>query len=135
VRRITELVLLVCGLCSVGMCQYATVFSSYYGNKRYDFPITPERLAKSPPWLEEQPNPPLPARSALATAVGYLGTLFPDAGRWKPAAITLVPVRDRWVYSIEFNEPSRSGCAECFSTSFRVVVMMDGAAVTAVQPM
>src|SRR6476620_3350843 len=78
------------------MCQYATVFSSYYGDKRYDFPITPERLAKSPPWLEEQPNPPLPARSALATALGYLGTLFPDAGRWKPAAITLVPVRDRW---------------------------------------
>jgi hypothetical protein len=47
VRRITELILIVCSLCGVGMCQYAAVFSSYYGDKRYDFPITPESLAKS----------------------------------------------------------------------------------------
>ena len=133
-RRITELILIVCSLCGVGMCQYAAVFSSYYGNKRYDFPITPERLAKSPPWLEDQPNPPLSARSAQATAVGYLRKLFPDAGQWKPGTIALIPVLDRWVYSIEFTEPPRSGCADCFSAPFRLVVMMDGTAVTASVP-
>ena len=51
------------------MCaQYTTVFISYNGDKRYDFPITPERLAKSPPWLEEQPNRPLPARRVSGDA-------------------------------------------------------------------
>jgi len=42
------------------------VFSSYYGDKRYDFRITPEQLAKTPAWLQDQPNPPLSARRALA---------------------------------------------------------------------
>ena len=134
-RRIAALVLIVCGMCGSGMCQYSAVFSSYHNDKRYDFRITPEQLAKTPAWLEDQPNPPLPARRALAIAVAYLGNLFVDADEWRRSAIALVPVGDRWVYSIEFTEPPRSGCADCLSTPFRVVVMMDGVAVsTSVSP-
>ena len=41
-RRIAELILIACSLCGIGICRYAAVFSSYYGDKGYDFPITPE---------------------------------------------------------------------------------------------
>jgi len=130
-RRIALLIFIVCGMYGTGMCQYAAVFSSYHGNKRYDFPITREQLAKTPAWLEDQPNPPLPPRRAVIVAFAYLGTLFADAGEWRLGTIALIPVRDRWVYSIEFTEPRRSGCADCFSSPFRVLVMMDGTAVSA----
>jgi hypothetical protein len=54
-----------------------TVFISYNGDKRYDFPITPERLAKSPRGWRSN-------RIVRFLPEGYLGTVFPDAGRWKP---------------------------------------------------
>jgi hypothetical protein len=113
------------------VCQYSAEFSSYHGGMRYDFRITPERLAKTPAWLEDEPNPPLPARRAQAIAVAYLGRLFANAADWGRGTIALVGVRDRWVYVIEFTEPPPEGCADCLSTPFRVVVMMDGVAVAA----
>ena len=128
-RQIALLIFIVCSIYGTGLCQYAAVFSSYHGNKRYDFRITREQLAKSPAWLEDQPNPPLPPRRAVIVAFAHLGTLFADAGEWRRGTIALIPVGDRWVYSIEFTEPPRSGCADCFSSSFRVIVMMDGTAV------
>ena len=53
-RQIAALVLILCGLCGSGMCQYSAVFSSYHGDKRFDFRITPEQLAKTPAWLGNQ---------------------------------------------------------------------------------
>lgn len=130
-KRIAALVLIVGGLCGSGMCQYSAEFSSYRGDIRYDFRITPEQLANTPAWTEDQLNPPLPARQAQAIAVAYLGKLFADGERWRRGAIALVPVNDRWVYTIEFTEPPKSGCWDCLSTPFRVVVLMDGALVSA----
>ena len=130
-KRIAPFVLIVCALCGSGMCQDSAVFSSYYGERRYDFHIKREQLAKTPAWLEDQPNPPLPPRRAVVIAVAYLGTLFPNAEEWKRGIIALVPVGDRWVYSIEFTEPPKSGCADCLSSPFRIVVTMDGMAVSA----
>jgi hypothetical protein len=77
VKRIAALVLFVCGLCGSGVCQYTAAFSSYHGDKVYDFRITPGQLAMTPAWLEDEPNPPLPARRAQVIAVAYLGELLP----------------------------------------------------------
>ena len=130
-KRIAALVLIVGGLCGSGMCQYSAEFSSCRGDIRYDFRITLEQLANTPAWLEDQSNPPLPARQAQTIAVGYLGKLFADGEQWRCGAIALVPVNDRWVYTIEFTEPPKSGCGDCLSTLFRIVVLMDGTVVSA----
>lgn len=106
-KRIATLVLIVCCLCASGVCQYSAEFSNYRGGMRYDFRITLEQLAKTPAWLEDQPNPPLPARRAQAIALAHLRQLFVDSSKWTLNSIALVPVRDRWVYVIEFIEPPR----------------------------
>ena len=130
-KRVATLVLMIGSLCGSALCQYCAEFSSYHSGNRYDFRITPERLSNTPAWLEGQPNPPLSARRAKDIAAGYLSTLFNDANEWSIGGIELVPVRDRWVYSIEFTEPRQSGCYDCLTTPFRVVVLMDGVAVAA----
>lgn len=72
--------LVFCGLCCSGMCESTSaVFYSYHDGKRYDFSVTPELLANSPRWLEDQLDPPLPVRQAIAAAGAYLAKLFPDA--------------------------------------------------------
>jgi hypothetical protein len=130
-QRLAALVLLVGGLCGTSMCQYSAEFSSYRGDMRYDFRITPEQLANTPAWLEDQPNPPLSPRRAREIAVVSLETLFADGAQWRRSAIALVPVNDRWVYTIEFTEPLKGECTDCLSTPFIVVVLMDGTAVSA----
>ena len=96
---------MVGSLCGSALCQYSAQFSSYHSGNRYDFLITPERLSNTPAWIKGQPNPPLAARRAKDIAAGYLGKLFDDANEWSLREIALVPVRDRWVYLIEFTEP------------------------------
>lgn len=45
--------------------------------------------------------------------------------------VALMPVGDQWVYSIEYSEPPKNGCADCSSTPFQIIVTMDGVAVPA----
>ena len=130
-KRIAILTLIVASLCGSGLCQYSAEFSSYYSGNRYDFRITPERLLSTPAWLEGEPNPPLSARSAKDIAAAYLNELFRDASGWRVGEISLFPVADRWVYLISFDSPRRAGCQDCMSTPFKIVVLMDGIAVTA----
>lgn len=129
-KQIAALVLIIVGLCGSSLCQYTAEFSSYRGDKRYDFRITHGQLARTPEWSEGQPDPPLPARRAQSIAAAYLRELFADADEWRHGSIALVPLNERWVYTVEFIEPP-ANCADCMSTPFRVVVLMDGTVVSA----
>jgi hypothetical protein len=120
------------GLCQIAMCQNIAEFSSYHAGKRYDFRITLDGLSKSPVWLDDAANPPLSPRQASAVASDYLKTLFSDAENWRVSKISLQPIRDRWVYTVEFIAPLPPGYADYLSSPFNVVVTMNGLAVPAV---
>ena len=130
-RRIATLALIVVTFCGTALCQYSAEFSSYYSGKRYDFRITPDQLASTPVWLDGEPNPPLSARSAKDTAVIYMSDLFSDGSGWRVGEIALHPIAERWVYLISFDPPLPPGCADCLSSPFKIVVLMNGVAVTA----
>jgi hypothetical protein len=121
----------MCGLSASALCQNAAVFSSYQRENRYDFNVTPDQLEKTLAWQDSDPNPTLSVRQAKLVGTEYLKQLFDDADKWTLNAITLHPLRDRWVYTISFTEPPPPGCMDCFSIPFNVVVTMDGFAVPA----
>ena len=131
-RRIATFVLMVGTLCGSAQCQYSAEFSSYFSGNSYDFRPTHEQLANSPAWLEDEPNPPLPPRTAKNAALTYLRTLFDNASTWRVNEIKLVPLVERWVYVVSFTPPLPRDCQDCMTTLFGVVVTMDGNAVPAV---
>ena len=131
-RQIAVLALMVGSLCGTALCQYSAEFSSYYSGNRYDFRLTQEQLSNTPAWLEDEPNPPLSARTAKSAALTYLGTLFDNASTWRVNEIKLVPLTERWVYVVSFTPPLPRDCQDCLTALFSVVVTMDGNAVTAV---
>src|ERR1700746_1000696 len=129
-NRIVMLVVIVAGLSGSAFCQYAAEFNSYHSGKRYDFRITRQQLLSSPPWLDGEPDPPLPARNAEDTAAAYLSQLFKNASDWNVSEIALSRVAERWVYLVSFDPPQPAGCMDCMSTPSKIVVLMDGVAVT-----
>jgi hypothetical protein len=130
-KRIAMLALMFAILSGSALCQYSAEFSSYYLGKRYDFRTTPEQLSSTPAWLDGEPNPPLSARAAKDIAAVYLSDLFKNASAWRVGEIALYPVAERWVYLISFDPPLPSGCNDCMSTPFKIVVLMNGVAVQA----
>ena len=130
-KQIVMLAVMIASLSGNALCQYVAEFNSYYSGKRYDFRITSERLLITPPWLDGEPDPPLSARSAKDIAAVYLSDLFKNASAWRAGEIALYPVAERWVYLISFDPPLPPGCLDCMSTPFKIVVLMDGMAVTA----
>lgn len=130
-RRIFTSWLLLCGLCVVCAAQSPASFFSYHDGKRFEFEVTSEQLANSPPWVEGQDNPPLPPRRAFEVASAYLRKLMPDAEKWQRRELRLVPVREKWVYVVEFTEPPPGNMAEHLSAPFGVVVLMSGEALEA----
>jgi hypothetical protein len=130
-KQIMMFAVMVASLSGTALCQYAAEFNSYHSGKRYDFRITHERLLSTPPWLDGEPDPPLSARSAKDIAAVYLGHLFKHADEWSVREIALSRVAERWVYLISFDPPVPPGRAEFTFTVFKIVVLMDGVAVTA----
>jgi hypothetical protein len=70
-------------LCGTAMSQQAAEFSSYYSGNRYDFRLTHKQLLNTPAWLEDEPNPPLSARTAQGAVLSYLRILFDNASAWR----------------------------------------------------
>ena len=113
---------LLCCLCPVANAQdYAAKFSGFHDGKQFEFIVTSEHLDKSPEWLSEQENPPLPARRALAIAADYLPHLVTNAEKWKSREVRLYPVRNKWVYVVSFSEQK-----EGLQAGFVIVVLMNG---------
>jgi hypothetical protein len=125
-KFVAALVAVVCGLCSTAACQYAAVFSSYHAGKRYDFRLTHEQISKTPRWSDDAPNPPLSLKDAKSIGGASLKKIVGDAGKWRFDSISVVPVADRWVFLIAFEELLPPGCVDCFGSPFKVVVTMDG---------
>jgi len=132
VTRIAALALIIGTLCGTTISQQAAEFSSYYSRSRYDFRLTHKQLLNTPAWLEDEPNPPLSPRTAQSAALRYLRTLFDDASAWRLEEIQLVSLSERWVYVVSFTPPPPPNCYDCLASPFRIVVTMDGNAVTAV---
>src|SRR5215831_3659446 len=102
---IAAMFLVAGSLCVAALSQdSAAVFSSYHAEKRYDFRVSRDEIARAPKWTDDQPNPPLPARRADAIATDYMRELFPDdVDQWRRGKIVLVPVAGNWVYVVEFH--------------------------------
>jgi len=61
-QRLLTTGLLLCSFCVVCTAQSPATFFSYHDGKRLEFAVTTEQLANSPAWVDEQDDPPLPAR-------------------------------------------------------------------------
>ena len=130
--RIAALALMIGALCGTALPQQAAEFSSYYSGNRYDFRLTHKQLLNTPAWLEDEPNPPLPPRTAQTAALNHLRTLFDDASAWRLEEIKLVPLSERWVYVVSFTPPPPPNVSDYMTAPFSIVVTMDGNAVIAV---
>lgn len=123
-RRLLLSFLLAC-FCNAAHAQdYVAKFYGEHDGKQFEFTVTTRLLENCPEWLSEQENPPLSARRALAIASDYLPRLVTNAEAWKAGDIRLRPVRDKWVYVVEFSE-RREGV----KTPFSIVVLMNGEVV------
>ena len=123
-RQLFLLFLLGC-LCTVAHAQdYVAKFNGFHDGKEFEFTVTSELLKNCPEWTAEQDNPPLSARRALAVASDYLPKLVTNAEAWEVRDIRLRPVRDKWVYVLEFWE-RREG----IQAPFMIVVLMNGEVV------
>jgi hypothetical protein len=113
------------------LCQVVAEFHTEHSGVHYTTRLTLDQLASGPEWRREDPNPPLAARRAMAVASIHLKQLFDNAHEWKLTAVTLEPVRDRWLYVVSFEAPPPAGCMDCLALPFTMVVTMDGHAVPA----
>ena len=127
--KVTIVLAFVVSICQSAVAQYVATFSSYHAEKRYDFRLSLEQLEKSPNWTDKAPNPPLSVRQAKLIGIESLKRIFSNSEEWRVSGINLVPVRDRWVYLIVFDEPRAADCYDCMTSPFSVLVTMDGAAV------
>jgi hypothetical protein len=110
--------------------QAETTFTVEYGGKKYEFRIPDDDLQKTPAWTPAQENPPLSARRAIDVATKELATLLPNGKDWRLYAVTLRPIESRWIYLVEFLEPTRpNGPERQLSSGSQVVVLMNGVAV------
>jgi hypothetical protein len=131
-KRVLVLLFILSGLSGTALCQFSAEFDSYRDGKRYAFRLTAADFQKSPIWSDDEPNPPLSARTARSIGTEYLKTLFTVANEWRFQEIALHPVSEHWVYLIRFTTPPRpEGCTDCMSSVFTVVVKMDGVPVPA----
>lgn len=125
-RRLFILFCLGCCLCTVGRAQDDAVasFNGFHDGRQFEFTVTSAHLENSPEWAGEQDNPPLAPRRALAIASEYLPRLVTNAEKWRAGTIRLHPVRDKWIYVVEFSE-RRQGV----QAAFVIIVLMNGEVV------
>ena len=111
--------------------QVETTFTVEYGGKKYEFHIPDQDLQKTPAWPATQESPPLSPRRAIDIASKQLAALLPNGKDWRLYSVTLRPMDDRWIYLVDFLEPvRRDNAAQQLSSSFQVVVLMNGVAIT-----
>ena len=113
------------------VCQVVAKFHAEHAGVHYTTYLTVDRLASTPEWRDEDPNPPLDVRQAMTAASAGLKQLFDNADEWKLDLVTLKPMRDRWIYVVSFVAPLPSECKDCLSFPFILVVTMDGKALPA----
>ena len=103
------------------------MISSYHNDKLYRFGLTQGQIAETPKWKEDQPNPPLAPRRAMAVARTYLTKLLPQSGEWPIDKLTLQQVgdRDHWAYLVSFR-PDDPRVVYSPLYWFTIVVRMDG---------
>jgi hypothetical protein len=111
--------------------QVETTFTVEYGGKKYEFHIADQDLQKTPAWPPTQENPPLSPRRAVDIASKQLAALLPNGKDWRLYSVTLRPMDDRWIYLVDFLEPlRRDNSVQQLSSSFQIVVLMNGVAIT-----
>jgi len=111
--------------------QVETTFTVEFGGKKYEFHIADQDLQKTPAWPATQESPPLSPRRAIDIASKQLAALLPNGKDWRLYSVTLRPMDDRWIYLVDFLEPvRRDNAAQQLSSSFQVVVLMNGVAIT-----
>lgn len=113
------------------VCQVVAKFHSERAGVHYTTYLTVDQLASTPEWRDEDPNPLLDVRQAMTAASAGLKQLFDNADEWKLDLVTLIPMRDRWIYVVSFVAPLPPECKDCLSFPFILVVTMDGKALPA----
>ena len=104
----------------------ATTFTSEFDGKIFCSQITQEQI-HTPMWSETEPNPPLPARQAVALAQDCLNGLVPEPDRWKLDEVILHPFGNgRWIYLIQFRGFLPPHILDGPSPRLRIAVLMSG---------
>jgi hypothetical protein len=94
------------GASSPVVCQVVAKFHADHDEVHYTTYLAVDQLNSTPEWRDYEPNPPLDVRQAMTAASEGLKQLFDNADEWKLDAVTLKPMRDRWIYVVGFVAPS-----------------------------
>ena len=97
--------------------------------QRYELKVTQSALDAAPMWPEDQPNPPVAARQAIALAKEKLIKMHPESASWNLRSVNLTKLdaKGQWIYTVYFEVPQRS--PHLIPTPFDMIVLMDGSVV------
>jgi hypothetical protein len=97
--------------------------------QRYELKVTQSALDAAPMWPEDQPNPPVSARKAMALAKEKLVKMHPESANWNLRGVNLTKLdaKGQWIYIVRFEVPQQS--PHLIPTPFDMIVLMDGSVV------
>jgi hypothetical protein len=115
-------------------CPGQTWYTYPPGGLQYASTISKERLAASSDWEEEDPNPPLPARRALALAEATVRRTLKDSDGKNLERLCdsarLVPFGGKkWCWNVHYKWRPRAGAWDGVLPHFEVFILMDGTVV------
>src|SRR5262245_3664237 len=90
------------------VCQNGVIATEFSRIAGVDKPasLTCADLEAAPRWLEQQEQPPLSPRAAIAAAKAALPQLVDNPAQWSFASVELKPmiVPETWIYVVQFYE-------------------------------
>jgi hypothetical protein len=132
--RILALFVAVIGLESTAVGQIVHEFAcySYVDGKVFESRVSPEEIARTPAWPPEAENPPLAARRAMEAARQQMQAFATASRVWRLDSVQLLDMGDQthWMYLVEYERQFPEDVAVTGDHSLRILVLMDGTAVT-----
>ena len=100
---------------------------SSFQNKQYELIVTQPDLDDAPLWSDEQENPPLSARAAVAHA-REVAKKVPNSQDWKVSRILLERSgnRGQWIYIVQFTTYYKDTILLGSGNLFDVPVLLNG---------
>ena len=101
-----------------------------FGNS-YQTIISDDTLQKSPVWKDNDENPPVSARQAMAAAEAVVARLIAPSNEWRRQldGITLTQKGNRWFWRAQFVWFPKDGGLGGLPPYMDVIVLMDGKAI------
>lgn len=125
---ITLLVVLLGASCATAENQLVERCVNVFQDKQYEIVVMQADLDSAPLWAEDQLNPPLSVRAAIAHA-RQLSRKVPESNEWKVSTVILKRIGNKdgqWIYVVEFTPYHRETILLGSLKTFKIPVLMNG---------